>query len=350
MSTSSHPILLAALDLDGTLLNSNGEVSPCTQKVLSEASDRGVVVIPATGRPLASLPPVVAKQPWVHYALTSNGAAVWDLGGDPLGCVYSRYANAAEHETSQPECIVRRCFPVEKAREVYEAFHGLPGGLNIFSDGRALRDTAQQRFFDERFARLAAVKGTEAIQPNDGRFTILRDQSEWMSRHAHEVEKFCMFFHSVKEAQQYLPRFTAIEGVEVVQGAPDNIEVTAAGQTEPTRLTISANPITVASFDVTESDAGTLDVSWTFDGTAPADGWLLVYSLNNSETSSVVKCSEPKGSISPMIPDTTYHLTLQLSNDTSIFNSSTSYTTTAAEPFSTQGLSCLLYTSDAADE
>lgn len=135
MSTSSHPILLAALDLDGTLLNSNGEVSPYTQKVLSEASDRGVVVIPATGRPLASLPPVVAKQPWVHYALTSNGAAVWDLGGDPLGCVYSRYANAAEHETSQPECIVRRCFPVEKAREVYEAFHGLPGGLNIFSDG-----------------------------------------------------------------------------------------------------------------------------------------------------------------------------------------------------------------------
>ena len=229
MSTTSHPILLAALDLDGTLLNSNGEVSPCTQKVLSEASDRGVVVIPATGRPLASLPPVVAKQPWVHYALTSNGAAVWDLGGNPLGCVYSRYANAAEHETSQPECIVRRCFPVEKAREVYEAFHGLPGGLNIFSDGRALRDTVQQRFFDERFARLAAVKGTEAIQPNDGRFTILRDQSEWMSRHAHEVEKFCMFFHSVKEAQQYLSRFTAIEGVEVVQGSPDNIEVTAAG-------------------------------------------------------------------------------------------------------------------------
>ena len=104
-----------------------------------------------------------------------------------------------------------------------------PGGLNIFSDGRALRDTVQQRFFDERFARLAAVRGTEAIQPNDGRFTILREQSEWMSRHAHAVEKFCMFFHSAEEARQYLPRFTAIRGVEVVQGSPDNIEVTAAG-------------------------------------------------------------------------------------------------------------------------
>ena len=125
MSTSSHLILLAALDLDGTLLNSNGEVSPRTQKVLSEAFDRGVVVIPATGRPLASLPPVVAKQPWVHYALTSNGAAVWDLGGDPLGCVYSRYANAAEHETSQPECIVRRCFP--RWKKARGGLRGVPG-------------------------------------------------------------------------------------------------------------------------------------------------------------------------------------------------------------------------------
>ena len=229
-------IRLVALDLDGTLLNRNNEVTLATRQAIARAVEHGVVVVPATGRPLASLPPVVAKQPWVHYALTSNGAAVWDLGGDPLGCVYSRYANAAEHETSQPECIVRRCFPVEKAREVYEAFHGLPGGLNIFSDGRALRDMVQQRFFDERFARLAAVKGTEAIQPNDGRFTILRDQSEWMSRHAHEVEKFCMFFHSVKEAQRYLPRFTAIEGVEVVQGSPDNVEVTAQGVDKGTAL------------------------------------------------------------------------------------------------------------------
>ena len=149
---------------------------------------------------------------------------------DPLGCVYSRYANAAQHETSQPECIIRRCFPVETAREVYEAFRGLPGGLNIFSDGRALRDTVQQRFFDERFARLAAVRGTEAIQPNDGRFTILREQSEWMSRHAHaggevlHVLPLCR-----RRPGSICPASRPSEGVEVVQGSPDNIEVTAAG-------------------------------------------------------------------------------------------------------------------------
>ena len=40
---------LVIFDLDGTLLNSSGEVTDYTRKVLSEASDRGVVVIPATG-------------------------------------------------------------------------------------------------------------------------------------------------------------------------------------------------------------------------------------------------------------------------------------------------------------
>ncbi|MFR9068520.1 MAG: hypothetical protein ACLVJH_18305 [Faecalibacterium prausnitzii] len=79
--------------------------------------------------------------------------------------VYSRYANAAERETSQPECIVRRCFPVEKARRSTRRLSALPGGLNIFSDGRALRDMVQQRFFDERFARLAAVKGQRPSSP-----------------------------------------------------------------------------------------------------------------------------------------------------------------------------------------
>ena len=93
-------IRLVALDLDGTLLNRGGHVTSRTRAALQAAVDKGVYIVPATGRPLASLPPVVAKQPWVRYALTANGAAVWDLGNDPLGCVYSRYSNAAQHETS----------------------------------------------------------------------------------------------------------------------------------------------------------------------------------------------------------------------------------------------------------
>ena len=50
-----------------------------------------------------------------------------------------------------------------------------------------------------------------------------------MSRHAHEIEKLCMFFDSTEKTAAALPKFQAIPGVAVVQGSPDNIEVTAAG-------------------------------------------------------------------------------------------------------------------------
>ena len=50
-------IRLVALDLDGTLLNREGHVTPRTRAALQAAVDKGVYIVPATGRPLASLPP-----------------------------------------------------------------------------------------------------------------------------------------------------------------------------------------------------------------------------------------------------------------------------------------------------
>ena len=226
MSQEFPAIRLVALDLDGTLLNREGHVTPRTRAALQAAVDKGVYIVPATGRPLASLPPEVAQLPGIRYVITCNGAAVWDLGSDPVGAVYSRYSNAKEHRTSTPVCLLHSLMPVETARAAFDLFMEYPGGMGVFWNGYSVKDQASVDFAAARWARLHS---TEARQPNDGRFTVVRDLTEWMSRHAHEVEKFCMFFHSVKEAQQYLPRFTAIEGVEVVQGSPDNIEVTAAG-------------------------------------------------------------------------------------------------------------------------
>ena len=222
----STPIRLVALDLDGTLLDSQSQISPRTRQAIADAVGRRVIVLPCTGRPLASLPPLVAQLPGIRYAITTNGAAVWDMGTDPLGAVYSRYSDAIQRPTHEPVLLERHCLPPETAREVFALYREYHGPLSIFSDGRSYLDGTGMALFQDRHIQRHS---TEARQPDDGRTHVVRDLDEWMSRHAHEVEKFCMFFHSAKEAQQYLPRFTAIEGVEVVQGAPDNIEVTAAG-------------------------------------------------------------------------------------------------------------------------
>lgn len=223
---SSEPVIrLAALDLDGTLLDHHSAITPRTRAAIAGAVARGVVVVPATGRPLASLPPVVAELPGIRYVLTSNGAAVWDLGERPLAAVYSRYSNADQRDTAEPRCLIQRPLPVQTARQVFALFQQYDGALNVFSDGRAIRDPESMTRSMARLARLS----TEAAQPNDGRFTIVPWFNEWMSRNAHAVEKFCMFFDSAEQAQAALPAFLALPGIEVVQGSPDNIEVTAAG-------------------------------------------------------------------------------------------------------------------------
>ena len=47
MLQSFPPVRLAALDLDGTLLNRNNEVTLATRQAIARAVEHGVVVVPA---------------------------------------------------------------------------------------------------------------------------------------------------------------------------------------------------------------------------------------------------------------------------------------------------------------
>lgn len=71
-------IRLIALDLDGTLLDSAKNVTAHTKEVLDECVRRGIIVMPATGRPATGFPRVMETVPAFRYALTSNGAMVYD--------------------------------------------------------------------------------------------------------------------------------------------------------------------------------------------------------------------------------------------------------------------------------
>ena len=70
---------LIALDLDGTLLNSDKVVSQWNFAALSLAAEQGHVIVPATGRALRAIPEQVVAFPFLHYAITINGAKVLDM-------------------------------------------------------------------------------------------------------------------------------------------------------------------------------------------------------------------------------------------------------------------------------
>ena len=72
-------IRLLAFDLDGTMLQRGNVLSPAAEKALEKADHAGILTVPATGRLRDFLPPCLVRLPFIRYAITSNGAAVYDL-------------------------------------------------------------------------------------------------------------------------------------------------------------------------------------------------------------------------------------------------------------------------------
>jgi Cof subfamily protein (haloacid dehalogenase superfamily) len=76
------PIRLLAIDLDGTLLNSESKLSPANREALTAAAERGVAVLIVTGRRFHSARPLVVGLPFPVTVISSNGARIGTLSGD----------------------------------------------------------------------------------------------------------------------------------------------------------------------------------------------------------------------------------------------------------------------------
>ena len=73
---------LVATDLDGTLVHSDGSVSPRTVRALARAEEQGIDVVFVTGRPLRWARDVFEHVGGHGEAIVSNGALLWDVAED----------------------------------------------------------------------------------------------------------------------------------------------------------------------------------------------------------------------------------------------------------------------------
>ena len=110
--------LLIAMDLDGTLLSEDHEtISARNREALRAASERGVKIVIASGRTRGVMGSVYAQLPFADYAVTSNGAAVYDL------------------KTGDRVCY--QGIPYEKWCKVYDIFRRHGSVFEVYADGRA---------------------------------------------------------------------------------------------------------------------------------------------------------------------------------------------------------------------
>ena len=77
---------LVAIDLDGTLLNSYGEVTPKTKEALQNAKSQGIEIVLSSGRPISSTESLAVELGVDNYLISGNGAAVFDIQNQKLIC------------------------------------------------------------------------------------------------------------------------------------------------------------------------------------------------------------------------------------------------------------------------
>ncbi|MBR5251270.1 MAG: HAD family phosphatase [Oscillospiraceae bacterium] len=120
---------IIALDLDGTLLNSDKQLSQTNYDTLAQAAAAGWAVVPTTGRFYGAMPQVVRDMPFVRYTITVNGAEIADL--------------------AENKVVYRAEIPYQQAIEIMEFMDGYPVIYDCYQAGEAFMTAAMKEHIDE---------------------------------------------------------------------------------------------------------------------------------------------------------------------------------------------------------
>lgn len=148
-----------ALDLDRTLLNEKGRLSAQNRRALEAAISRGVEVVAASGRALSTLPEELLKIPGIRYAITSNGAAIYQLEGS--------------------RCLRQYKLTAQSVLEILACTREEPVAYEGFVEGKAY---AQAEYVEDPVRFGASPQATAYVQ---GTRIPIRDITAFLREHAH---------------------------------------------------------------------------------------------------------------------------------------------------------------------
>ena len=78
MTAPKYDIRMIVTDLDGTILDSKKRLPEENREALIKANERGIVIVPATGRFYKAVTEEIRSLPFIRYYMTENGAGIYD--------------------------------------------------------------------------------------------------------------------------------------------------------------------------------------------------------------------------------------------------------------------------------
>lgn len=196
-------IRLVAMDLDHTLLNDDKKISKYTERVLREAMNSGVFIVPATGRIFKSIPGFIRDMEGVRYALCCNGATVYDKDEDEI-----LYTNHLSEQT---------VFDIFDILEKYHCTHDIYQNGQGYMEPRFLDHLPEYGVFNHTYD---LVKDTRLPVEN------LR---EYIHKNPLGIEKISSFFDDMKVRKAAFEELCEKNIASVSSSLSNNIEINQFG-------------------------------------------------------------------------------------------------------------------------
>ena len=205
-----HKIKMIGLDLDGTLLTSDKRLLPFTRQVLTEAIERGILVLMATGRPYTGIPEELRNLPGMRYALTSNGARILD--------------------TQTGKVLIEHLLPLKSAKKALEILRKY--------------DTLQEVYFEgQGYAEANKLDQISRYHHNPHMWEYVRSSRkavpslpDLIDRENQDMDKVQALFADMGELGQAWKELEQYEDLVLVSSLGYNIEINAVGVDKGTGL------------------------------------------------------------------------------------------------------------------
>lgn len=194
-----YDIRLIALDLDGTALTTEKILTPRTKNVLEACLERGIDILPATGRAKDAIPDYLRNIKGLRYMVLSNGASVYDLKEDK-----ELYSN---------------CIPCERAKELVDYLDQFDTYFDFYALGSGW---SEARFYDHKDCYNIEPRIIELINKTRTRVDSLK---EWLDENKADVEKFNMFFASLEKRKYAYELLRSIPDIVPSNSLVNNIEL-----------------------------------------------------------------------------------------------------------------------------
>ncbi len=234
---SDMAIRLAAIDLDGTLLNQQHKISEENKRAIREAQEKGCLIVPCTGRSYCNIADTIFRDfENIPYYVTANGTVVT--------------------QAKEKRVIFCDALPKGAAEQIYQIYKDFPVFVETYIGNRAYMEEKSFALLDQRgIPKYSQQQLTMGNAKCDSIEKAIAENNEY------SVSKIHIICESIRDKESIQKELLKIDGIDPIPVMPESIEIVSKGSGKEIGLGFLCDKLGIASAEVMAIGDSNNDVS-----------------------------------------------------------------------------------------